>query len=172
MIDDKGLQEIAQELADQGIAVRSHHIREVLKDKLDLDMEDSTIRGRFIQMGRPLSGFVKKIPVIAEKPIVVNVKEEIIPSVGNGDLNGFVPNGAEIKNYIERPIDERLAAHYRLNKYPLTQGKQGTGKTMSHMYYAYKQQLPFVLISCYQDLSLKNYFGSKSIRNGSCCLYA
>ena len=64
-------------------------------------------------------------------------------------------------------VDNRLSVHYDSGKYPLTQGKQGTGKTFSHMFYAFKNRLPFFLISCYEDMKLKKYFGDKTIQQGS-----
>jgi MoxR-like ATPase len=57
--------------------------------------------------------------------------------------------------------------HYAIGKHPLSQGKQGTGKTLSHSYYAFKQGLPFFLFSCYEDFKLAKLFGDKTIIGGT-----
>jgi hypothetical protein len=48
----------------------------------------------------------------------------------------------------------------------VTQGKQGTGKTYGHMYYAWTHKLPFFLYSCHEDFKLRKLFGDKTIKNG------
>ena len=73
-------------------------------------------------------------------------------------LMSYIPDHKVFDCYIERSVDKRLGIHYDSGKYPITQGKQGTGKTFSHMYYAYKQQLPFFLYSGYEDFRLQKYF--------------
>lgn len=82
-------------------------------------------------------------------------------------LSGLIPNPNDFKDYVTRAIDDRLAIHYDLGKHPITQGAQGTGKTMSHMHYAHVRKLPFLLISCYEDFKLPKLFGDKTIVNGT-----
>ena len=157
-------------------------------DKVSLD--ESTIRGRFISMGEPLGGpnygrsTVNPTPTPEPKPTVKEEMPSPPPKTGKRTLNiptaavpvelqHYIPNGDLFRNYIERDIDKRLAMHYNLQaagyecKYPLTQGKQGTGKTFGHMYYAYTHKLPFFLFSCFEDFKLAKQFGDKTIVNGT-----
>ena len=161
-----------------GKKVRAWEIRDVLKAQ-GLQMDESTIRGRFCSMGSPLSGLdgitVRRAPgqsnqtttpepakpVPAKREAVkVNTKFTIVD-----EMKGYIPTEDMVKGYIERPIDKRLALHYNTHKFPMTQGKQGTGKTFSHIYYAFTHQLPFFLFSCYEDMKLKKYFGDKTLEN-------
>lgn len=98
-----------------------------------------------------------------------DVKEDkVVRSQGiDSELLAYIPKKEDLKDYISRGVDERLSVHYKLNKNPITQGKQGTGKTLSHMYYAYRQQVPFLCISCYEDMILHKLFGDKTIVNGT-----
>jgi len=165
--------------------VRSWMIKEVL-DKAGHKIEESTIRGLFCDMGEPLSGrSVGGNPNVQQKPSKAKVatppqpakaqskRLEVAKAVGKviDALKGYIPNPNEFIGYIERPIDKRLALHLdssRMHnwKYPLAQGKQGTGKTMSWMYYAHKKQLPFFLFSCFEDFKLSKLFGEKTILGG------
>lgn len=122
-------------------------------------------------------------PVVDIKPIetpaVVAVETETTvefkPAVHTIDesLKDYIPQDSEFEAYIERPIDRRLAVHYDcgitsgIYKYPITQGKQGTGKTFGHAYYAWTRKLPFFLFSCYEDFKLPKMFGDKTIINGT-----
>lgn len=162
-----------------GGKVRAWQIRDALQAQ-GIMLDESTIRGRFIEMGAPLGSSIdiKDVPLPhpqptpepeqkepkkqAKRTIVINKNFTIRP-----DMEKYIPEDSLFKAYIERPIDKRLSIHYDSGKYPLTQGKQGTGKTFSHMYYAYKNKLPFFLISCYEDMKLKKYFGDKTIENGN-----
>lgn len=89
------------------------------------------------------------------------------------ELKNLIPTAASFTGYIERETDEMLAMHYDLQangydcKYPLTQGKQGTGKTLAHAYYAHKRNVPFILISCHEDMKINKLFGDRTIKNGS-----
>ena len=162
--------------------IRAWMIKEELA-KRGIVMDESTIRGRFCEMNEPLSGrslvgssaTVKqpelKSPV--EPPKQASVRLEVQKAVKQvlDALKGYIPNPSDFLGYIERPIDKRLALHYDSSrphnwKYPLTQGKQGTGKTMSHMYYAHQNQLPFFLFSCFEDFKLGKLFGEKTILSG------
>jgi len=173
-----------------GRTPRSYEIRDALKKNHGVEMDDSTIRGRFINMGSPLRGgkpisqvkqedqvkqdIVNVVQQVKEKkearPLIKYQEEQItVPQ----ELVSYVPEDREFDAYIERDIDKRLAIHYDLGyqtgryKYPLTQGKQGTGKTFSHAFYAWKKRLPFFLFSCYEDFKLAKLFGDKTIINGT-----
>ena len=168
---------------------RAWQIKEELA-KVGIQLDESTIRGRFIEMNEPLSGKVIGAPPIKDSKtdvsnaeIKVEVKQqeqprskklELIKTTKSiiESLKNYIPSASEFIGYIQRPIDARLALHYDSSrpgnwKYPLTQGKQGTGKTMSHMFYAYQNQLPFFLFSCYEDYKLNKAFGDKTIINGT-----
>jgi MoxR-like ATPase len=175
-VDNDQLRKIRDDLAAMSphIKVRAHHIQAVILKEYNYKMDESTIRGRFTDMGEPLSGNTASKP---SKPQVqvepsetlvreANVIAEEVFDVPDG-LKKFIPPSENFENYIERGIDKRLALHYDSGKHPLTQGKQGTGKTFSHEYYAYKKQLPFFLLSCHPDFKLEKQFGDKTIENGS-----
>lgn len=104
----------------------------------------------------------------ASKPMEIIKKVFAIPD----HLKQYIPKAEEFKGYIERAIDHRLSVHYDSSrpgnwKYPLSQGKQGTGKTQGHMYYAYKNQLPFYLFCAHEDFKLHKLFGEKTIIGGN-----
>jgi len=180
MVTDDQLKQIRDALTAKqaGKVPRAWQIAEEVKAQYTYKMDESTIRGRFISMGEPLRGGSATPPTATPAPnptttkAVVNVKvfeEAEIMS----ELKHFVPADADFDAYVERPIDTRLALHYDIGpftgryKYPITQGKQGTGKTFSHAFYAYKRKLPFFLFSCYEDFKLKTLFGDKTIREGT-----
>jgi len=152
-----------------GETVTSTLVQEELKKK-GIYLDESTIRGRFIAMGKPLAkkrndvelGTKAKDPSTEPKKEVERKEFKVSP-----ELEKYIPKEEEFENYVTRPSDERLAIHYLLGKHPLTQGKQGTGKTLSHKYFAYKTKLPFFLISCHEDMKLHKLFGDKTITNGS-----
>lgn len=166
MITNEDLRKIRDTLlTEMNEKVRARHIVEVVQAKYNETMDESTIRGRFIEMNDPLSGNkvinkekveIIKHPLLAKPRIAFKVPDR---------LKAYIPE--ENKGYIERGIDNRLAVHYDNNKHPLTQGKQGTGKTASHEHYAFKRQLPFFLYSCHEDFKLNKLFGDKTIENGS-----
>jgi hypothetical protein len=175
------LREIRDELVASGkSSIRAWMIKEELLAKHGIDYDESTIRGKFIEMNEPLSGRVTpsnspptpptpKVPLVKALSKKLEIKKTATKIIDA--LKGYIPNPNEFIGYIERPVDKRLALHYdssRMHnwKYPLTQGKQGTGKTMSHMYYAYKNQLPFFLFSCFEDFKLSKLFGEKTILGG------
>jgi len=108
-------------------------------------------------------------PPNAPAPEAVPVfKEPTIPMFHvNDEMKKYIPPASNFTSYIERGIDKRLALHYDAGKFPITQGKQGTGKTFSHEFYAHTRQIPFLLISCFEDFKLPKLFGEKSIENGS-----
>jgi len=177
-ITDSELLALKKELSPKGERVRSWQIRDALNNK-GIMLDESTIRGRFLAMGEPLGkgvGGIKrnangeKIDPNAPKPErsqpLEIVKKDYAAEIPE-DMKNFIPQAEEFADYIERGVDKRLAVHYNASKYPITQGKQGTGKTFSHSYFAYKEQLPFFLISCYEDLRLSKLFGDKTILNGS-----
>lgn len=82
-------------------------------------------------------------------------------------LEHYIPVYEDFSNYLERPVDKRLAVHYDAGKHPLTMGKQGTGKTLSHMYYAYKKHYPFFLFNCHADFKLAKLCGEKTVVDGN-----
>lgn len=159
-------------------SARAWQIRDALQAK-GIMLDESTIRGRFIEMGEPLgSQGITTADALRIKP--EEPKEQQQPKTPPREIKKpdktfdippemtrYIPDEALFTGYIERPIDNRLSIHYDSGKYPLTQGKQGTGKTFSHMFYAFKNKLPFFLISCYEDMKLKKYFGDKTIEQGT-----
>lgn len=170
---DADLLVIKRDLESKGIPAKSWRIANEIKARFNIDMDHSTVRGRFIEMGIPLSNKVST-PVAqqieAEAPIEV---EEHLVRKHDSELGEYIPQDEEFSFYLERAIDKRLSVHYDIGpkvgryKYPITQGKQGTGKTFSHSFYAWKKQLPFFLFSCYEDFKLQKLFGDKTIVNGT-----
>lgn len=151
LVGNEQLKKIRMDLVVAGNASPSSLDIQQALERQGIKIDDSTIRGRFISMGQPIG-----------KPPV--------PAVSTGvqdDLKRYIPSADQFKGYIHRPVDDRLAAHYDAGKHPITQGKQGTGKTAGHMYYAYRAGLPFFLFSCHADLKLHKLFGDKTIENGS-----
>jgi MoxR-like ATPase len=174
-LTDTELEQIRLKLeqANPNQKIRAWQIAGEVKTQYNIQLDESTIRGRFIQMGKPLSGgFVAETkPPEPEEPKsvrrrmqeVVAVKQYTIPD----EFKQFIPQAGRFDCYIERDVDKRLAVHYNSGKYPITQGKQGTGKTFGHEYYAFKYQMPFFLYSCYEDFKLSKMYGDKTIMNGS-----
>jgi len=169
-ISDDKLREVRDKIIKKNGSCTSEDIsNELGKDTLD----PSTIRGRFIQMGLPLSksntpseadlkpGELKK--ATQRTMLEVPKAEFVVPD----ELKRYIPPDDIFVGYIERPIDKRLALAYNLGKHPITQGKQGTGKTFAHMYYACTHKLPFALFSCYDDFRLAKLFGDKTIIAGT-----
>ena len=167
--------ELKQVRNEIGGKVRAWQIRDALQSK-GIMLDESTIRGRFIEMGEPLGSGdritiepvetitpIKPQPKAPPREVIKPDKSFQVPA----EMERYIPDEALFTGYIERPVDHRLSIHYDSGKYPLTQGKQGTGKTFSHMYYAFKNKLPFFLISCYEDMKLKKYFGDKTIEQGT-----
>jgi len=170
-VTDSELLEIFKELeiANNNQLIKAWQIKDVLATK-GINLDESTIRGRFISMGKPLSGAVKpttepKVVKPAEKP--KEIKNPYGTFTIPDELKPFIPKAEEFDNYVERDVDKRLAVHYGLRKYPITQGKQGTGKTMGHAYFAFKSGLPFFLFSGHEEFRLQKYFGDKTIVNGT-----
>ena len=159
--------------------VRAWQIRDVLEKQYNVKMDESTIRGRFITMGIPLSGLArmnpttpkeekKEIPVETTAKIEVKTKTYTVEPT----LQQFIPRDEDFSNYVFRDIDKRLVLHMMASKpgswkYPIAQGKQGTGKTYSYMYFAWINKLPFFLYSMFEDFKLPKLFGDKTIINGS-----
>lgn len=175
-VDDTKLKGIRDQLAQAapGKPVRAWQIRDALT-AIDPSyaLDESTIRGRFIAMGEPLRGGTQagngKESTLRTKPApkpteFVTVEDKVfdVPD----DMKQYVPQDHEFTNYVERPVDRRLAVHLQANKFPIAQGKQGTGKTFAFMYYAWKKKLPFFLFSCYEDMRLQKLFGDKTIEKG------
>jgi len=176
-VTDEELVELRTKLG--GSNVRAWMIKDALKAK-GITLDTSTIRGRFIQLGQPLSKGVGSVTgketaqdkgtatpqaPAPERSKPIERKERAFAV--DESMKRYIPDAKDFDNYIERPVDNRLAVHYLAGKYPLTQGKQGTGKTFSHQYFAFKHQLPFFLFSCYEDFRLQKLFGDKTIMNGS-----
>lgn len=174
-ITDQELIEIKNTLSKGTTKVYAWQIKQELANK-GITVDESTIRGRFISLGQPLSGRISggsaddvKPEVKVEVPKVREFKAEekkIDYDIPN-EMKQYIPAESLFLGYLERPVDKRLEIHYNSGKYPITQGKQGTGKTYSHMYYAYKQGLPFFLFNGYEDFKLQKHFGDKTIENGS-----
>ena len=142
--------------------IRARHIVDVIKARFNYTMDESTVRGRFIEMNEPLSG-VKA--TVTKEPEMIKVQEVNTSFNVPEKLKAYIP--VKDASYIDRGVDNRLAIHYDSNKHPLTQGKQGTGKTASHEHYALRRQLPFFLYSCHEDFKLNKLFGDKTIENGT-----
>ena len=111
--------------ANPGKIISSEHIRKTIKDSLNVDVDASTIRGRFIQMGQSLSGKADESvpPELAPKDDPLNVtlpeptKKQVIPEekiVVPDDLAQYLLNGVMFDNYIQRPVDKLLAVHLDL----------------------------------------------------------
>ena len=176
VISNERLLEIRQELLRKDKAGKAWEIAEVVEKETGTRLNESTIRGRFIEMGNPLSGRVhikregedpSNPGAVTERGEIGDVYESAGKLQADVDLQYLVPTENAVGGYLERKIDNRLAIHYNAGKYPITQGKQGSGKTFGHCYYAYKMQLPFLLISCYEDFALRKLYGEKTIVNGS-----
>jgi MoxR-like ATPase len=177
-VDDTTLKDIRDTLAKEhpGKPVRAWQIRDALTaiDPSYL-LDESTIRGRFISMGEPLRGGngnqaqaqpgemrTKPAPKPTQFIQIIEREYDV-----EDEMKKYIPPDHEFVNYIERPVDRRLAIHLTAGKFPIAQGKQGTGKTFGFMYYAWKKKLPFFLFSCYEDMRLQKLFGDKTIENGS-----
>lgn len=177
-ISNEDLKSIRDEILKEGNGCRAWQIKDILTGR-SISIDESTIRGRFIEMGEPLGGNVgkqkapeAKVQLKVAKPISKKLEITKKNHVAVDHLQMYVPKANEFTGYIERDIDRRLGVHYDCSrpgnwKYPLTQGKQGTGKTYSHMYYAYKNRLPFFLFSAFEDFKLHKLFGDKTIANGN-----
>ena len=149
--------------------IRAWQIKDELLNMYQETMDESTIRGRFIAMNKPLGGVVvaheEKVPentTVAQLNHIVEANPDL-PE----ELKSYIPTSKDVEGYLERDVDIRLQLHYACSKHPITQGPQGTGKTFSHMYYAFKKGLPFMLISCFPDMVLHKFFGDKTLKDGS-----
>ncbi len=182
LVTNADLLAIRDELLCSKGSAKAWEIADLAKQKHNATLHESTIRGRFVEMGQPLSGTSgarpKPPPVPnAPKPATPrkSMRDVITPKSVNipVELAPYIPHKDEFESYVARDIDKRLAMAYNIGavggayKYPITQGKQGTGKTFSHMYYAFTHGLPFFLFSCFEDFKLAKLFGDKTIINGS-----
>ena len=166
----KGQQPTANDIA--GYLLGTHSIT----------IDPSTVRGRFIAMGQPLGGknYGKAMPPSPDptpkptpKPAPATPVETInIPTPQVPDeLKPYIPDAPA--GYISRDVDTKLALVLDLqakglaNKYPIAQGKQGTGKTLSYIQYAHARQLPFFLWSAYEDFNIRKLYGDRTIVNGT-----
>lgn len=174
-VTDDQLRNIRDQLITaQGKVPRAWQIADIVQRDFKHKMHESTIRGRFIEMGEPLRGG-PDVAVPAEQEKEVQVKQEIKVEALEilDEMKAYIPPDNEFEVYVERPTDIKLGIHYDIGpstgryKYPITQGKQGTGKTFSHAFYAWKRKLPFFLFSCYEDFKLQKLFGDKTIVSGT-----
>jgi len=172
VVSNEQLKALRDELAKQG-KIKAWQIKDMIAVKYGVTLDESIIRGRFIEMGEPLSGGGGPKPAKAATKVSTTQRADFKQTVAHkehdipDDMRKYIPDANEFAGYIERDVDTRLAVHYNLGKYPITQGKQGTGKTFGHMYYAHKAQLPFLLFSGYEDFKLTKLFGDKTIIKGS-----
>src|SRR5579863_3609645 len=168
-IEDKQLEGIleALKLKHPDTIIKAWQIKDELLAQTGEVMDESTIRGRFISMGKALGGVrvAHKEEIVESSPIVDQIKT--IPVDYPDDIKAFIPTQKDVEGYLKRDVDVRLSLHYACDKHPITQGPQGTGKTFSHMYYAYENKLPFMLISCFPDMVLHKFFGDKTLKDGS-----
>lgn len=174
-IDNAGLLAVRAKLEkEKGRKVTSLEIREALAKK-GIELGESTIRGRFLEMGQPLKNPLASAEKTERTDIMAGdpqpIPSEHLPDV----LKAYIPRAEEFVSYVPRPVDKRLAIHLEIGpktgryKYPLAQGKQGTGKTFAFHHYAFKRELPFLLFSCFEDFKLAKLFGDKTIISGSIC---
>ncbi|MDD5496586.1 MAG: AAA family ATPase [Candidatus Omnitrophica bacterium] len=214
-VTNEHLKEVRQQVINQGCTPDSFNIQKYLKSE-GIELDDSTIRGRFSAMGEPLSG-EKDIIRAKVTPLfeigdtvesdsnnykvtkrgwqgeIIEIKSNTIMVKGPGltnavevpmahfkriapkkqafevpqELKDKIPEAEMFSNYVERDIDKRLALALDIGKFPIAQGKQGTGKTYSFMYYSFKRGLPFFLYSMYEDFRLTKLFGDKTIVGGT-----
>ena len=164
MITDQQLISIRDEFITNGLQPRSWMIAKRVTEKHNETLDQSTIRGRFVSMGQPLRGFVTPVTPVVTKQ-VEPIREVV--AVKSVKCDKPVATNKDFDNYLQRDVDIDLATHYNLGKHPITQGKQGTGKTSAHEFYAKTSNLPFHLISCYEDMKLHKLFGDKTIINGT-----
>lgn len=175
-VSNEQLKEIRVGLEGLGQKVRAWQIKEKVQAIYNYSMDESTIRGRFLEMGSPLSGGVTGQATPTHKKTVqdsstqrnhindtIQVKTFNIPV----DMQEYIPKKNEFTNYVERDIDKRIAVHMNIGKCPIAQGKQGTGKTFAFMYYSYKYGLPYFLFSGFEDFKLPKLFGDKTIVGGT-----
>ena len=103
------------------------------------------------------------------KTLTVEIPTPNVPD----SLKPYIPTADQLNGYVSRDVDTKLALVLDLqakglpNKYPIAQGKQGTGKTYSYIHYAYKRQLPFFLWSAYEDFNIRKLYGDRTIVNGT-----
>ena len=175
IVSNEELCEMRDKIVADGKVPKAWQIKDMIRVKYGKSIDESTIRGRFIEMGTPLSGITgggAKTATPADTTVKTqrksfsessDIRQYVVPE----NMKMYIPQADEFIGYLERDIDKRLAIHYNSSKYPITQGKQGTGKTFSHMYYAFKSELPFFLFSGYEDFKLPKLFGDKTIQNGT-----
>ena len=176
-VSNEQLREIRDRLKEElgGMTPQAWRIADEIKSVFGVTIHDSTIRGRFIEMGELLlGGGVGPKPATNTETAVNTVRAHINESADintehevSDELKEFMHKDEEFDNYVIRDVDKRLAVHYNLGLYPITQGPQGTGKTMSHSYCAYAHKLPHLIISCFEDMTLAKFFGNSTIKNGS-----
>jgi hypothetical protein len=190
-VSDDQLIQARDEVLKQYSKAPSWMIADHIKSNMGVEIDASTIRGRLLKIAA-----AKATVVVGPSPeelragLIKSIQTPAVVAVEKGDtiefkpaatvshdvdesLKDYIPQDSEFEAYIERPIDRRLAVHYDcgitsgIYKYPITQGKQGTGKTFGHAYYAWTRKLPFFLFSCYEDFKLPKMFGDKTIINGT-----
>ena len=138
---DDDLKRIRNEVGQKHSKVRAWMVKEEVKKQLNYDMDESTIRGRFIEMGIPLSSRVEGVKSATVKEVVLTTERQKLEDIAKYHqiqatdiLKPFIPRADELMGYIERPIDTKLSVHLNIGpkvkrfKYPLAQGKQGTGE--------------------------------------------
>ena len=152
-----------------GKAATATLIQKKLHEETGIMVDESTIRGRLVAAGQGLLSTKDTGPDVnlgqqtktAPQPFVM--KQHTVED----EFKKYIPDAAIFVGYVERPVDRRLAMHYQTGKFPVSQGKQGTGKTMGHLYYAHKANLPFALLSCHEEMKLHKLYGDKTIQNGN-----
>lgn len=169
-VSNQQLIDVRQALGDKATSIT---IQQELHKRTGVMLDESTIRGRFLTMGMPLKGRKEDVKLGTQPSQTTTAPKKSIKTFTlksyqtDPTFHKYIPHQSNFDGYIERPVDIRLSMHYEANKYPITQGKQGTGKTLGHMYYAHKAKLPFFLFSCHEEMKLHKLFGDKTIENGS-----
>lgn len=176
-ITDSMLKECRDLVIDKHGSCKAWQIKDMIAEQTGTALNESTIRGRFTAMGEPLSSSKFKVDAsgsTTERQSLSDMSKYKVHDSIPEELKAFIPPDEEFVNYIDRDIDKRLSIHYNCfqikgagYKYPISQGKQGTGKTFGHMRYAHMNGLPFFLYSCFEDFKLPKLFGDKTIKNGS-----
>jgi len=80
-------------------------------------------------------------------------------------LDVYIPKESEFEDYIHREIDDKLDTILEANKMALLIGETGTGKTYACRYYAYKHNLPCLIISLDDNSKFNHLLGFREIRD-------
>jgi len=88
-----------------------------------------------------------------------------MPIPKENKLDVYIPKESEFEDYIHREIDDKLDAILEANKMALLIGETGTGKTYACRYYAYKHNLPCLIISLDDNSKFNHLLGFREIKD-------